>query len=177
MNHKVTLTILSIFSVFSCPEINRNQTSVKKLEFLSFSPVWADVNKYMRVTGTEVFLLLLLLGNHQCTEKDEIFVLIFYPPSLQYPACEAQQFDFLAVPWLCWKFISKNEKCSHKLWNQGAVWENTRSIKTQKFSLSPEFQFDYSYFKLSYQFGYLISRFVLWFCNGTQQKGKSQHKE
>ena len=52
----------------------------------------------MRVTGTEVFLLLLLLGNHQCTEKDEIFVLIFYPPSLQYPACEAQQFDFLAVP-------------------------------------------------------------------------------
>ena len=55
MNHKVTLTILSIFSVFSCPEINRNQTSVKKLEFLSFSPVWADVNKYMRVTGTEVF--------------------------------------------------------------------------------------------------------------------------
>ena len=77
MNHKVTLTVLSIFSVFSCPEINRNQTSVKKLEFLSFSPVWADVNKYMRVTGTEVFLLLLLLGNHQCTEKDEIFVLIF----------------------------------------------------------------------------------------------------
>ena len=31
----------------------------------------------MRVTGTEVFLLLLLLGNHQCTEKDEIFVQSF----------------------------------------------------------------------------------------------------
>ena len=38
------------------------------------------------------------------------FCFNFDPPSLQYPACEAQQFDFLAVPWLCWKFISKNEK-------------------------------------------------------------------
>ena len=53
-----TPTVLSIFSVFSCPEINRNQTSVKKLEFFSFSPIGrAYANNYMLVTSIDVFLL------------------------------------------------------------------------------------------------------------------------
>ena len=53
-----TLTVLSIFSVFSCPEINRNQTSVKKLEFFSFSPIGrAYAINYMLITSIDVFLL------------------------------------------------------------------------------------------------------------------------
>ena len=118
-----------------------------------------------------IFIIILRLLQIYWTRWD--YWSKFYLPSLQYAACEAQQFDLVAVLWLCWEIFSKNEQWTHKLWNQGGVWKVTRSNKTQKFSLSLEFRFDYNYFKPSYQFGYLISRFFLRFCEGTQQKGKS----
>ena len=104
-----------------------------------------------------IFIIILRLLQIYWTRWD--YWSKFYLPSLQYAACEAQQFDLVAVPWLCWEIFSKNEQWTHKLWNQGGVWKVTRSNKTQKFSLSLEFRFDYNYFKPSYQFGYLISRF------------------
>ena len=79
MNHKVTFAhspFCPSFPSFPVQKLTETKTSVKKLEFLSFSPIWADANKYMCVTSTEVFLLLFL-GNYKWTEKGGILVRSF----------------------------------------------------------------------------------------------------
>ena len=164
MNQKVTFAhspFCPSFPSFPVQKLTETKTSVKKLEFLSFSPIWADANKYMCVTSTEVFLLLFL-GNYKWTEKGGILVRSFthhlYSNQLvKHSSLILSLFYDSVEKWTVCPWVMKWRSC----------WEVTRSSKTQKFSLSLEFRFD----KPSYQFGYLISRFLLWTREGTQQKG------
>ena len=106
-----------------------------KLEFLSFLPIWADVNKHMHVSGTGVFLSLFL-GNCKRTEQGRLFVWSFTHHLYSIQLVKHISLNLSLFHNSAEIFLTENEPCRQKLWNQGVLWEITRSNKTQKFSLT-----------------------------------------
>ena len=116
MNQKLTFAhppFCPSFPSFPVQKLTETKTSVKKLEFLSFSPIWADANKYMCVTSTEVFLLLFL-GNYKWTEKGGILVRSFTHHLYSNQLVKHSSL-ILSL------FYDSVEKCAHELWNEGVV--------------------------------------------------------
>ena len=90
---------------------------MKKLERLSFSSIWADVNKYILVTTTDRFLLSFL-DNYKSTELGfllEVLPTIFTVSSLQSTAVWFCRCSMTLLKF----FLIKNEKCTHVLWIKG----------------------------------------------------------
>ena len=89
----------------------------------------------MHVSGTGVFLSLFL-GNCKRTEQGRLFVWSFTHHLYSIQLVKHISLNLSLFHNSAEIFLTENEPCRQKLWNQGVLWEITRSNKTQKFSLT-----------------------------------------